>query len=196
MNKHIVSVWKRRPMLRWATSGLIAGIAATATNVLVLGMASAVHIVTAKGGVFRLLRKSALELASHLTPAGGALVQWFLRTLLSNQEAFHWGTGLAMALVYAIGIAPRFQRTMNRASLGFGAIVWLINSGIVLPFLGEGLAGRKDLNFRGIAVFSVAHFLFFLVLGCVMKRLEAGQVKSAMLQGCLSGSCHFQDYLA
>jgi hypothetical protein len=43
----------------------------------------------------------------------------------------------------------------------FATAVWLINALIVLPAIGEGIAGSRDLTLAGMVWFAGAHALFF-----------------------------------
>lgn len=155
-----------RNSLLWCGSvGVVSGLLATAANVLLLHAAAALHIVTAKGGLFRLLRLALIAASTHLPGIIALFLSWISYWLLRNQEAFHWVTGIGMAMFYTIVIAPSIRHTWLRAALVFGTAVWLFNSFVVLPLLGEGVAGARTLSAAGMLAFSMAHFTFFYVLG-------------------------------
>jgi hypothetical protein len=50
--------------------------------------------------------------------------------------------------------------------------VWLANALIVLPAIGEGLAGSRRLTLAGMAWFAAAHTLFFVAQAILYARLQ------------------------
>ncbi len=122
-----------------------------------LGAAHAAGIVTARGGLLKLLLK--LADLGHMPGMAGT---WIFQPL------FHAVVGIAMIVAYGLLLgtwrAPAFMKGLLAA-----AIIWLLNAGVVLPMLGEGFAGSRVLSISGLAAFAVAHTLFFVV-GAVLDE--------------------------
>jgi hypothetical protein len=95
------------------------------------------------------------------TPAGAAF-----------QTGFHIVTGLAMAFFYAFALEPWIRVPSWLRGVLFATAVWLLNAIIVLPGLGQGIAGSHDLPLAGLVWFAAAHTLFFLVLAIMFDRLH------------------------
>ena len=87
--------------------------------------------------------------------------------------AFHIVVGLAMALLYAFVLEPWMRVPSWLRGVLFATAVWLINALIVLPAIGEGIAGSRDLTLAGMAWFAAAHTLFSLVLATLFARLRS-----------------------
>ncbi|WP_155419914.1 hypothetical protein [Burkholderia gladioli] len=142
--------------------GLRAGIPAVLLNTALLGAADAVGIVTARGGLLKLL----LTLAGYdHTP--GIAGTWIF------QQLFHVAVGIAMVIVYGLLLGSWRAPALLKGVLA-AAIVWLLNAGMVLPMLGEGFAGSRVLTASGVAAFAVAHTLFFVV-GAVLHERWKGR---------------------
>ncbi|WP_152554553.1 hypothetical protein [Burkholderia sp. A1] len=138
--------------------GLRAGIPAILLNTALLGAADAVGIVTARGGLLKLL----LTLAGHEhTP--GIAGTWIF------QQLFHVAVGIAMIIVYGLLLGSWRAPALLKGVLA-AAIVWLLNAGMVLPMLGEGFAGSRVLTAGGLVAFAVAHTLFFVVGAALHER--------------------------
>ena len=54
----------------------------------------------------------------------------------------------------------------------YGTAIWLLNALIVLPAIGEGIAGQYDLSAAGIGGFAVAHMSYFLTLSFLTSSLR------------------------
>ncbi|MGG2041430.1 hypothetical protein [Burkholderia gladioli] len=135
-----------------------AGIPAILVNTALLGAADAVGIVTARGGLLKLL----LTLAGYdHTP--GIAGTWIF------QQLFHVAVGIAMVIVYGLLLGSWRAPALLKGVLA-AAIVWLLNAGMVLPMLGEGFAGSRVLTASGVAAFAVAHTLFFVVGAVLHER--------------------------
>jgi len=77
------------------------------------------------------------------------------------QEGFHIVTGLLMAVVYVFFLEPRRGASPLLRGVLYGTAIWLLNALIVLPAIGEGVAGRYHLSAAGIGGFAVgSHELF------------------------------------
>lgn len=54
----------------------------------------------------------------------------------------------------------------------YGAAVWLLNSAIVLPLTVEGFASSEHLPLAGVAWFTAAYTLFFVMLAVLYRALR------------------------
>lgn len=77
-----------------------------------------------------------------------------------------------MALFYAFALEPVLRGPSWLRGLLYAVAVWLGNALIVLPTIGEGLAGSRRLTVAGMAWFAAAHTLFFVVLAILYARLR------------------------
>jgi hypothetical protein len=137
-------------------AALGAGSIAVLLNTLALDAARIVPVATGNGGLLRFLAM----LSGLSTPAGAAF-----------QTGFHIVTGLAMAFFYAFALEPWIRVPSWLRGVLFATAVWLLNAIIVLPGIGEGIAGSHDLPLAGLVWFAAAHTLFFLVLAILFDRL-------------------------
>ena len=153
--------------------GLIAGAIAITINILLLNLCDAAGIVTARGGLQRLVR---LWLGGPLTQIGVADI-WAGVGLPGPDTAFFRtgfkvSVGLGMAVFYALVFDPLMQRGPLLQGLAYALLVWLTNAFVVLPLLGEGIAGANLLTFGGMAAFAAAHTVFFIVLAYIYAGLS------------------------
>lgn len=142
-----------------ASAALVAGTIAIVLNTLALDAAQLVPLATGNGGLLRFL----VMLTGGDFPAPAGVV---FRT------GFHIVIGLAMALFYAFALEPWMRVPSWLGGLLFATAVWLINALIVLPTIGEGIAGSRGLTLAGMAWFALAHTLFFLVFTILFDRLR------------------------
>lgn len=162
-------------IVRRAGQALVAGALALIPNFALLAVADALDIVTARGGFQRLVK---LWTGPHFEVLG--IAAWWRATPLPdpNGPAFTVGfkiaVGLGMALVYAI-IEPRLPGRPLVKGFVYAGIVWLLNAALVLPLLGEGVAGIRNLTPVGIVAFAVAHTAFFLTLAFLYAALPQSQ---------------------
>ena len=77
-----------------------------------------------------------------------------------------------MAEFYAFVLEPILVGNTWRKGLVFAIMVWLANAFIVLPLIGEGIAGSRHLNIAGMSFFAVAHTLFFVLLSLIYEQLK------------------------
>jgi hypothetical protein len=144
---------------------IVSGALATVINMAMLAALRAAGIRTSHGGLLRLIGLEFLRVTSFLRINGTyrepALllfaVGWF-------QSAFHIFTGLLMAVVYVLLLEPRRGASPLLRGMLYGIAVWLFNSFLVLPAIGEGIAGKNHLNALGIYGFAAAHLSYFVVL--------------------------------
>ena len=143
---------RNRPQLLPA---LAAGALAIDVNTALLALSDALGLPTAHGGLLRFLQMWGAPLPSGPVFATG----------------FHIAVGLAMAVVYAV-VAPWTRLRPIAAGLGSALLVWLLNSAVVLPAIGEGFAGSRHLGLAGMTMFAAIHTVFFVLLALWEARLR------------------------
>jgi hypothetical protein len=152
---------------------LLCGALATAVNMAILATLGAARIRTTHGGLLRLLALGVIRVAhspgiNPTYPADAQLLfaaGWF-------QEGFHIVTGLLMAVVYVFFLEPRRGASPLLRGVLYGTAIWLLNALIVLPAIGEGIAGQYHLSAAGIGGFAVAHMSYFLTLSFLTSSLR------------------------
>ncbi len=140
-----------------SVAALLAGVIAIILNTLLLSAADLVPLATAHGGLLRLVK-----MATALPLPASAAFRW----------EFHIGVGLAMAMVYAFVLEPVIPGTALVKGLVYALVVWLLNSAVVLPLIGEGFAGSRNLTLPGMIWFAAAHTTFFVCLAVIYARLH------------------------
>ncbi len=82
-----------------------------------------------------------------------------------------------MALAYALLFEPILRGGFLRKGVIAAVPFWLLNACVVLPLLGEGVAGVRTLTVGGLLSYAFAHAVFFIVLawayGILKGRLPA-----------------------
>ena len=159
------------PRSRIIWCGLLAGAIAIAVNIILLDLADRVGIVTARGGLLRLMK---LWLTEPLIKIGASNL-W---TNLNLPEAdtplfktvFKFTVGLIMALFYALLLEPRLAGRAITKGIVYAVLLWLLNAFGVLLVLEEGVAGSRYLTPVGLAYFAGAHTAFFIVLALLYER--------------------------
>lgn len=76
-----------------------------------------------------------------------------------------------MAVIYAVLLEPRLRSSSLAKGVIYGSAVWIVNSLIVLPLIGQGMAGVYHLKAVGIVSFAIAHFAFLLTLSVLYAYL-------------------------
>jgi len=142
-----------------ARAALLAGAVAIALNMATLAAAKLVSLDTGSGGLLKFL--VILTGGVVRVPSSGAF-----------QAAFHISIGLAMALFYAFALEPLLPGPSWLRGLLYAVAVWLANALIVLPAIGEGVAGSRRLTLAGMAWFAAAHTLFFVAQAILYARLQ------------------------
>ncbi len=161
----------RGTALHRVAAALLAGALAITVNTALLAAADAISLVTARGGLLKLLT---VAFGSSLTRLGvGAL--WTQSGLpapggTTFQLGFHVVVGLAMALLYGLALEAWLAGPPWRKGLVYAMVVWLANALIVLPLLGEGVAGSRSLGLPGIACFAAVHTMFFVGLAVLFAH--------------------------
>ena len=134
---------------------LAAGALAIDVNTALLALSDALGLPTAHGGLLRFLQMWGVPLPSGPVFAMG----------------FHIAVGLAMAVVYAM-LVPWSGLRPVAAGLWSALLIWLLNSVVVLPAIGEGFAGSHHLGLLGMAMFAAIHTVFFVLLALLDERLR------------------------
>jgi uncharacterized membrane protein YagU involved in acid resistance len=137
-----------------------------------LSAASAAGITTAHGGLLRLFEETVRRLAP-LLHVGAQANQWSILPVSAVwfQNGFHVITGLFMAIFYAYILDQRLYGRPLVKGLLYGTAVWLFNAFVVLPLIGQGIAGSAHLNAVGMISFAIAHMAFFEVLSVLYGYL-------------------------
>lgn len=154
-------------------TALVAGSIAIGVNTALLAAADWIPLVTARGGLLKLLT---MYFGPVLSRAGVGSVWVGLglpapdRTTL--QLGFHVVVGLAMAVLYGGVLEPLLPGRPWWKGLLFAGAVWLANAFIILPWLGEGVAGSSDLSAPGMIYFAAAHTVFFVLLAVLFAGLD------------------------
>ena len=141
---------------RRIAASLCAGAIAIALNVAALWSADLVHLQTAHGGLVKLL----VQLTGVAVP----------HSQVFNIE-FHVGVGLVMAVGYSLLLEPLWRGPPWLLGLVCATAVWIANAFIVLPLIGEGIAGSATLSTSGILWFAAAHTVFFVALALLYPRM-------------------------
>ncbi len=86
------------------------------------------------------------------------------------KTGFHILVGLLMAVFYAFVLEPVLSGSARVKGLVYALLVWLANAFIVLPWIGEGIAGSRYLSAAGMIYFATAHTVFFVLLALLYAR--------------------------
>ena len=162
-----VQTWSR------LDASLTAGAIAIAVNTALLAGADAIGFTTARGGLLRLLKDLAAQAAPHVGLAdtwNNVLAPATSGDLFRN--VFHVVVGLLMALFYAYILEPILPGKPLVKGLLYALIVWLLNAFVVLPAIGEGIAGSRYLGLPGMIGFAVIHTVFFVLLAVLYARFR------------------------
>ncbi len=114
-----------------------------------------------------------LYLASPLASLGVADFWAALHLPAADTHAFKTGfhilVGLLMAVFYAFALEPILSGPALVNGLVYALLVWLANAFIVLPWIGEGIAGSRYLSGAGMIYFGAAHTVFSSCSRCSMR---------------------------
>lgn len=165
----------RKASLRAA---LLAGLIAIVINTILLYLADFIPLQTAHGGLLNLMK---LVFGSTLAKLGVADA-WNAFNLPGPGDAvfkttFHIVVGLGMAVVYAFVVEPILTGSAWIKGLVYAVLLWLMNTFLILPLIGEGIAGSRHLNIAGIVYYAAAHTAFFLLLAWLYDRLSPAQTQ-------------------
>lgn len=152
-------------------AALIAGLIAIVVNTLLLEGADWIPLVTARGGLLKLLKMySAMPFPSLGVADLWAALHLPAADTHAFKTGFHIVVGLLMAVFYAFLLEPILPGSALAKGLVFALLVWLANAFIVLPWIGEGLAGSRYLSAAGMIYFAFAHTVFFVLLALLYAR--------------------------
>lgn len=161
-----------RPAISFRAA-LLAGLIAIIINTVLLNLAQFIPLRTEAGGLLKLLNIGFADIQAtsfisdiwhrlHM-PAPDSEV---FKTL------FHIVVGLVMALVYAALFEPRLPGQPWVKGLLYALLAWLLNAFVVLPWIGEGIAGIHHLSLTGMVYYAVAHTVFFVPLALFYARFR------------------------
>jgi hypothetical protein len=85
---------------------------------------------------------------------------------------------MLMALFYAYVVEPLLPGTALMKGLLYALAVWLANAFIVLPWIGEGIAGSANLDAGGMIYFAFAHTVFFVLLALLYARFTRARAST------------------
>jgi hypothetical protein len=155
------------------TAALIAGAIAITINTALLAGADAIGFVTARGGLLRLVK----QIMGDLAPLVDLSNLWSGVIAPPTSSAgfktgFHVFVGIVMALLYAYVLETILPGRPLVKGLIYAAMVWLLNAFVVLPAIGEGIAGSARLGVDGILGFAAIHTVFFVLLALLYARFR------------------------
>lgn len=165
---------------RMIGASLSAGAIAITINTAVLFAADLIPLVTAHGGLLKLIQPVAKIVLTYTGIAGA----WHNAALPAPsstlfQAGFHIVVGLGMAVFYALVLERILRGAAWIKGVIYALIVWLANAFVVLPAIGEGIAGNRHLTLGGMVYFAAAHTLFFVLLAVLYHRFQpSGRVRS------------------
>ncbi|MCW8308732.1 MULTISPECIES: hypothetical protein [Acidiphilium] len=168
--------YPRPRITRRLWTGLAAGAIAIVINSFILFAADWIPLVTAHGGLLKLIKPF---VAGPLQTSGVASL-WRTLDLPAPQTmvfkiGFHIAVGLAMAVAYAFIFEPVLRGPAWLKGLLYAAFAWIMNAFIVLPWIGEGIAGSRNLSLAGMAYFAFAHTVFFVLLAILYAQFMNGR---------------------
>lgn len=162
-----------RPFRARILPALLAGAIAIAINTALLAAADLIPLVTARGGLLKLLTIYASPALFKL----GIGPSWAKLGLpppgsTPFQLGFHVIVGLAMAMLYGVALEHLLPGRPWWKGLLYAAAVWAANAFVILPWLGEGVAGNHNLGLPGMAYFAAAHTTFFMLQAVLFVRFN------------------------
>lgn len=154
-------------------AALLAGLIAILLNTALLHLADLIPLKVQAGGLFRLLQLvfgslvaktsiPALWSELHFPPPGSAAFKFW----------FHLAIGLVMAVVYAAFFEPRLPGSAWVKGALYALLAWLLNAFVLLPLIGDGVAGVRQTTAAGIAYYAMAHTVFFVLMAVLYARLR------------------------
>ena len=133
----------------------IVGLVSITVNTIMLKTARLWHINAEAGGLLKLCLK--------LLPAELSQAAFFHSTTF--WILFHYLTGGGLVMIYIIFVKKKLKWPGWINGTVFALFLWLINSLVVLPLLGQHIFGVKQLRPSGIIYFFVGNLIFGLLLG-------------------------------
>lgn len=154
----------RPPLIADTRAWLRAGAVAIAVNTLLLSLAAHLGLQTGHRGVLKLIRPWLAPLLNHSGVAhASASTTLPAPGSPAFKTGFHVVVGMLMAAAYAFAERFVYWCPWAKGSL-YAVLVYLANALIVLPLLGQGIAGSQIVSGYGLIYFAFAHTTFFLLL--------------------------------
>ena len=143
---------------------VIAGFVAITANTIMLKLALILDVNAESGGLLKLLLMHTRVITnSYFLSFLHSVLFWFL---------FHYMVGFGMVALYVFVLRKILPgKGFIKGSL-FSMIPWVMNSCVVLPLLGQGFMGMRQLSTTGIVYFFIANWLFGCVLGWIYEKLD------------------------
>lgn len=160
----------RDPVRVW--KACLAGIVGITANTAMLKLAPLLHLHPGSGGILQLL----LLFAKRWVPRSlGVLHSMGLEKppTLFGFLWFHYVTGMVMILFYFYVFRQRVHAPQIWTATIFAVLVWLINSALVYPALGEGFAGNHQVPASGVLYFFIANWAFVAVSAFSFRTLSS-----------------------
>jgi hypothetical protein len=151
---------------------LLCGALATAVNMAILATLGPARIRTTHGGLLRLLALGVVRVGHSpgINPAYPADAQPLFAAGVSGGIPYRYGPVDGRRLCIFSG-TPAPSSPLLRGVL-YGTAIWLLNALIVLPAIGEGIAGQYHLSAAGMGGFAGAHMSYFLTLSFLTSSLR------------------------
>ena len=154
-------------------TALLAGLIAILINTALLHMAEFIPLKVQGAGLFKGLKLVFGGFVAQ-TPLPALWAQLHLPAPESAKFKFwfHAVVGLVMAVVYAALLEPRLPGPAWVKGLLYALLAWLLNAFVLLPAIGEGVAGVHQSTPAGIAYYGIAHTVFFVLMAVLYARLR------------------------
>ncbi len=155
-------------------ASLLAGLIAISFNTLMLKAAHLFGIVAENGG---LLRLHVIYLGSLVERSG--IAGWWIKAALPGPNSlpfwlvFHYATGMVMVFLYTYVFESRLPSSVLVKGSVFSLLPWLINGLIVLPLLGQGPLGLRQIAVSGAVYFFVANWVFGATLAVFYEKFRS-----------------------
>ena len=164
-------------MLTKLKMAMIAGAVAIVINTFILFAADWIPLVTAHGGLLKLIKPA----AGGFFQAFGIAAVWDKAGMPGPESTifqlgFHIIVGLGMAIFYSFIVEPYLPYAAWVKGLIYALVVWLANACVVLPLIGEGFAGNRNLSMTGMGYYAIAHTIFFVLLATIYASLREGRL--------------------
>ena len=150
-------------------ASLLAGTVAIAVNTVGLAASSRFGIATAHGGLLKFCETLLFHLM-HLAGLEHTAFEWPSGAF--GKTVFHVAVGYLMAFVYGVWLAHILKGSPLKKGLSYGAALWALNALVVLPLVGEGIAGTNEIGTIGVASFALIHTSFFVILALVYEQIN------------------------
>ena len=143
-------------------------------NVAQLHAAELIPLQITHGGLLALFKQLVGEGVSRIG-LSSLWASWGLPPAdsASFKLGFHILIGLLMAIFYAFAVKPFLSGPAWIEGMLYALFAWLANALIVLPWIGEGIAGSKHLSIAGMVYYAFSHTVFFVTLALLYHRFTS-----------------------